>query len=306
MPLAISDSLTTQGFWSNVENVRKYAKVLKEQIGGYRESTETAGELSFKFVQMKNDAEAKRKLAQSKVAIRALASGFDLKPIKGITVYAHNVAGLLLPSLGYTVPDAGPGDTYRFEIFIGPSAGTARPLKAGTKSKARGGLTGADERARLVMDQIYDYYRAGGMVSADDRKMLTLVFHEFGHAFHQWKSPDHYFTLGDQHMEVSMGPYVTRGQHRMRQDGIGWDSRETNAIKTAHLPYMEIGKKKVSSWSAKMGLNELVAEVFSGLCMSVPYSDAALTAYRECGGPDVPDTCKTPLRARDYPYEENA
>ncbi|XXF78155.1 hypothetical protein P2318_34705 [Myxococcaceae bacterium GXIMD 01537] len=146
----------------------------------------------------------------------------------------------------------------------------------------RGGLgVGTPHNLRLVADQVYDYYRPTFTVNALRRRVRTAIFHELGHVFHQLDSPDDYWAIADE--TGTNNWYAVRG-NRYTNALLSWP-----VVEREHIRVLRVGVAEVSRYGGlpelQGGVNEFVAEMFSGLMMGVPYSAAALNEYAAAGGP---------------------
>lgn len=304
--LTITDALNAQGFRDNAKSVKGYHDFMTARP--HSVARESVAGRSVVVYKANDDPHKNDKWKRCKEAIENLAAGYDDFPTD-IAVYLHTVEGIELPSLGYALFE---NDQYKLRIFIGSAAYNHRALHPPTKTYARGGYT-ATGGQRLVKDQVKDYYAPTWTKNSNHKMALCLVYHELGHAIHQWKSPSSYFSLKDQHEEIGSGRRGEDGKRRGDQELLGWANRKKTALGRIHDAYSVMAEKKVSSWAGAMGLPEIVAEMYSGLVMGVPFGDEAMELYAKLQGPMPPVASRhvrkgtgTDAGPRDWPADEIA
>lgn len=287
MPIDITDGVAAEGYQKHAKKVDEYSEALTKT--GVQKTVKAVDGARITEVRHTADDAANSKWTEVEFVFERLKNAYTDFP-DDITVYLHNDNAT--PSLGYCYKKL--GGEFAFAIFIGPQATRYRRLLEPSKTMARGGLENVGKE-RLVSDQVYDYYRPTWTIGARGRATRTIVFHEFGHAIHQWKNGDHYFSIANQHTDIA--------------NNIGWASIDTTPTKDRHKAILDIGRKGVSSWAGKKdvigGVNEFVAETFAGLMMGVPYSETVLSCYRDCGGPIPPQGAPhVRTSGRNWPYDE--
>lgn len=153
---------------------------------------------------------------------------------------------------------------------------------------------------KLVADVVKERESSRGERFAQQARIRTATFHELGHVQHQKLSPSHYFALSQIPMIVEnvLGPG--------REESVRQSNREKaqqlfeNTSAETLKAFMTRLKELSSTVSTYAGSNpcEFVAEVYSGLMMSVPFSDDVRAAYDALGGPPVDAETMLRLKGR--------
>lgn len=134
----------------------------------------------------------------------------------------------------------------------------------------------------MMPDLVYDYYKPTFSVNAKKKRVLTAVYHEFGHVFHQIHNPSHYYALGQAPLLMHKAQSELTGECAERY------SHFTNAPSPAQLQAfvnkINRGVAREVSGYASTHPNEFIAETFAGLMMGVPLSADVVAAYQLLGG----------------------